>query len=45
MQRFRNILVGIDLSSAEHLAEFELTPPNEEALRARSGWRPTRGVA
>jgi universal stress protein E len=37
MQRFRNILVGIDLSSAEHLAEFELTPPNEEALR-RAIW-------
>jgi universal stress protein E len=37
MQRFRNILVGIDLSSAEHLAQFELTPPNEEALR-RAIW-------
>jgi universal stress protein E len=37
MQRFRNILVGIDLSSADHLAEFELTPPNQEALR-RAIW-------
>jgi universal stress protein E len=37
MQRFRNILVGIDLASADHLAEFELTPPNEEALR-RAIW-------
>ncbi len=37
MQRFRNILVGIDLANADHLAEFELTPPNEEALR-RAIW-------
>jgi universal stress protein E len=37
MQRFRNILVGIDLASADHQAEFELTPPNQEALR-RAIW-------
>ena len=37
MQRFRNILVGIDLANADHLADFELSPPNEEALR-RAIW-------
>jgi universal stress protein E len=37
MQRFHNILVGIDLSTADHTAKFELTPPNEEALR-RAIW-------
>jgi universal stress protein E len=37
MQHFRNILVGIDLASADHLANYELTPPNDEALR-RAIW-------
>jgi universal stress protein E len=37
VQHFRNILVGIELASADHQAEFELTPPNEEALR-RAIW-------
>jgi universal stress protein E len=37
MQHFRNILVGIELASADHLADFQLTPPNEEALR-RAIW-------
>ncbi len=37
MQRFRNILVGLDLSSPDHVAEVELTPPNREALR-RAIW-------
>jgi universal stress protein E len=37
MQRFRNILVGVDLASADHQAEFELTAPNEEALQ-RAIW-------
>lgn len=37
MQRFRNILVGVDLSSADRLAEVELTPPSREALR-RAIW-------
>jgi universal stress protein E len=37
MQRFHNILVGIELSSPDHTADFELTPPNEEALR-RAIW-------
>jgi universal stress protein E len=37
MQRFRKILVGVDLSSADHLAEVELTPPSREALR-RAIW-------
>jgi universal stress protein E len=37
MQRFRNILVGLDLASTDHLAEIELTPPNREALR-RAIW-------
>jgi universal stress protein E len=37
MQRFRNILVGVDLSSADRLAEVELTPPSKEALR-RAIW-------
>ncbi len=34
MQRFRNILVGVDLSSADHLADVELTPPAREALQS-----------
>src|SRR5580704_11369167 len=37
VQHFRNILVGIELANADHQAEFELTPPNEEALR-RAIW-------
>jgi universal stress protein E len=37
MQRFRNILVGVDLSSADHLANVELTPPAREALQ-RAIW-------
>jgi len=37
MQRFRNILVGVDLSSADRLAEVELTPASREALR-RAIW-------
>ncbi len=37
MQRFRKILVGLDLSSPDHVAEVELTPPNREALR-RAIW-------
>jgi universal stress protein E len=37
MQRFRNILVGVDLSSADHLADVELTPPSREALQ-RAIW-------
>ena len=37
MQRFRNILVGVDLSSADRLADVELTPPSREALR-RAIW-------
>ena len=37
MQRFRNILVGLDLSSPDHVAEVELSPPNREALR-RAIW-------
>jgi universal stress protein E len=37
MQRFRNILVGLDLSNADRLAGVELTPPNAEALR-RAIW-------
>jgi len=37
MQRFRSILVGVDLSSADRLAEVELTPASREALR-RAIW-------
>jgi universal stress protein E len=37
MQHFRNILVGIELANADDPAEFELTAPNEEALR-RAIW-------
>lgn len=37
MQRFRNILVGVDLSTADRLAEVDLTLPSREALR-RAIW-------
>jgi len=40
MQRFRNILVGIDLSSAGRLADVELTPASEQALH-RAIWLAT----
>lgn len=37
MQRFRNILVGVDLSHADRLAASELDPPTREAVR-RGQW-------
>ena len=37
MQRFRNILVGVDLSHADHLATSELNPPTQEAVN-RAMW-------
>jgi universal stress protein E len=37
MQRFRNILVGVDLSHADHLADAELNPPTQEAVN-RALW-------
>lgn len=33
MQRFRKILVGVDLSHADRLAASELNPPTQEAVR------------
>lgn len=37
MQRFRNIVVGVDLSRADRLAASELNPPTEEAV-TRAIW-------
>jgi len=37
MQRFRNILVGVDLSCADRLAASELNPPTREAIK-RATW-------
>lgn len=37
MQRFQNILVGVDLSHADRLAASELNPPTREAIR-RATW-------
>lgn len=37
MQRFRNILVGVDLSHADRLAASELNPPTLEAVK-RAIW-------
>jgi universal stress protein E len=37
MQRFRNILAGIELANADRAADVELTAPSQEALR-RAIW-------
>jgi universal stress protein E len=37
MQRFRKILVGVDLSHADHLATTDLNPPTQEAIN-RAMW-------
>jgi universal stress protein E len=37
MQRFRKILVGVDLSHADHLAAIELNPPTQESVN-RAIW-------
>ena len=37
MKRFKNILVGVDLSVGDRFVGVELTPPSEEALR-RALW-------
>ena len=37
MQRFRNIVVGVDLSRADRLAASELNPQTEEAV-TRAIW-------
>jgi len=41
MQRFRNIVVGIDLSRADRLAASELNPPTQEAV-TRAIWMASR---
>lgn len=41
MQRFRNIVVGVDLSRADRLAASELSPPTQEAV-TRAIWMASR---